>query len=403
MLEETRVAPDVDDPAPPPSVGAADPWSVARDRVGTTLLGKWYLEELLGVGGMAAVYAATHRNGLRGAVKILHRDLARGPIIRERLRREGYLANRVGARGAVRVLDEDETEDGHVFLVMELLEGQTLERMAEARGGRLPLDLVLQVGAQALETLAAAHEAGVFHRDVKPDNLFYTIDGETKILDFGIARLRETQLSPALTQTGQAMGTPAFMAPEQARGRWDEVDERSDVYAMGATLFTLLSGELVHGDQGTVAEIMAATFLRQARPIRSVVPETPEAVAEVIDRALRLDKAQRWASAREMLTALRAAKSGPARRTSRPRRIAALGAAFVLALAIMVGMKLSPRTEVAEASVLARASVPAPTAPSAAAPTPTAIVRAVDPEPPPASSASHRPAPRKPTIYDRRN
>src|SRR5512147_883984 len=137
----------------------------AELRVGKVLREKWTLEKLIGVGGMAAVYAATHRNGKRGAVKILHQELARGQRTRERFLREGYAANKVDHPGAVSVLDDDQAEDGSVYLVMELLEGEPWDKRLE-RIGRASLGEVLWVADQLLDVLVAAHAKGIVHRDL---------------------------------------------------------------------------------------------------------------------------------------------------------------------------------------------------------------------------------------------
>ncbi|HEX3344970.1 MAG TPA: serine/threonine-protein kinase, partial [Polyangiaceae bacterium] len=189
----------------------------AAVRVGRTLRDKWHLDALLDVGGMAAVYAATHRNGMRGAVKILHRHRSLDADIAARFRREGYIANKVAHPNAVSVLDDDVDDDGSVFLVMELLEGATLRDRLETRGGQLPADEVLLAMHQLLDVLAVAHDAGIIHRDVKPENVFVTTDGTVKILDFGIARLCEASASGhSATMAGLPMGSPAYMSPEQA-------------------------------------------------------------------------------------------------------------------------------------------------------------------------------------------
>jgi serine/threonine-protein kinase len=279
----------------------------ATARVGTTLRSKWKLDSLLGLGGMAAVYSATHRNGMAGAVKILDPIVGRNDAMRERFLREGYLANSVNHPSAVLVLDDDTTEDGHVYLVMELLDGSTLEELAAESAGKLPAREVMDALGQVLDALSHAHARGIVHRDIKPDNLFLTTSGLLKILDFGIAGLLETERAVSITQTGAPMGTPAFMSPEQARGRSKLVDAQSDIYAVGATMFTLLSGQLVHGSDITISEYVAMTFTTQARSVRSVAPHLPEPIVAVVDRALRLHKAERWPSAADMLIALRAA------------------------------------------------------------------------------------------------
>ncbi len=280
----------------------------ARERVGTTFKDKWRLERLLGVGGMACVYEASHRNRKRAALKLLHRELSMNPAIRARFLREGYVANSVGHPGAVVVDDDDVTEDGCAFLVMELLEGETLDARWERKNKRLPVDEVLSLMDQVLSTLTAAHAAGIVHRDLKPENLFLTRAGIVKILDFGIARVREVSQS-SKTQTGSMMGTPSFMPPEQARGRWEEVDAQSDLWAVGATMFTLLSGQYVH-DAGTVNEALAFAVTRPARSVAALLPELPFPCVELVDRALAYDKPDRWPSAATMQTALRRAYAG---------------------------------------------------------------------------------------------
>ncbi|MFO0614763.1 MAG: serine/threonine-protein kinase [Polyangiaceae bacterium] len=280
-----------------------DVLAAAERRVGSLLRGKWRLDRVLGVGGMASVYAATHRNGMRGAVKILHTDVARNADARARFLREGYLANQV-KRGAVKVLDDDSLEDGSVFLVMELLEGQTLEAIAAAQPGeRLSTERVRWIARALLDILVAAHEVDLVHRDVKPENLFLTTAGELRVLDFGLARLRDGSGAARKTTTTSAMGTPAFMPPEQALAEWDRVGPHSDIYSVGATLFTLLTGELTHV-ANTAAALLVAVASRPARPIRSVLPTCPADLAHAIDRACAFDPAHRWPSARAMLDAI---------------------------------------------------------------------------------------------------
>lgn len=286
---------------------AEDPMtSRARVRIGQTLCGKWHLDFLLGVGGMAAVYRATHRNGKEAAVKILHPEISVNTGVRERFLREGYAANRVKQDGAVSVLDDDMAEDGSAFLVMELLEGETLESRRERKGGKLPPTEVLSLADQVLDTLAAAHAQGIVHRDLKPENLFLTRNGRVKVLDFGIARLQELSSSASATQTGSMMGTPAFMPPEQARGRWNEVDGRTDLWALGASMFTLLTGRYVH-DGETVNEVLAQAITQPAASIATADPDLPTAVIELVDRSLAYEKDNRWSDAKAMQEALRVA------------------------------------------------------------------------------------------------
>jgi serine/threonine protein kinase len=282
----------------------------AEARIGSVIKDKWRLDRLLGVGGMACVYAATHRNKKRAAVKMLHREFSTDASIRERFLREGYLANSVGHRGVVTVDDDDVAEDGAAFIVMELLDGETLEQRWRRKERRLPLEEVLAVADQVLDALAAAHEKGVVHRDLKPENLFLTRDGVVKLLDFGIGRLKEMKDVVTTTLSGATMGTPAFMAPEQARGRWEEVDGQTDLWAIGATLFTLLTGRYVHEGQ-TVNEMLALAVTQPARSIKTLRADLPPRAAALIDRALSYAKAQRFSDARAMQAAVAGAAPGP--------------------------------------------------------------------------------------------
>ncbi|MCS6899838.1 MAG: protein kinase [Polyangiaceae bacterium] len=279
----------------------------AQARVGSTLRGKWRLDELIGVGGMAAVYAATHRNGHRVAIKILHPSMALAPSVQERFLREGYTANGIDHPGIARVLDDDESEDGDPFLVMELLEGETLDSRWRRMGGRMPLGEVLAVGQSLLDILAAAHRKGILHRDIKPENVFLTSKGQLKLLDFGIARIQEVDPSAlSVTRTGAALGTPAFMSPEQARGRNREVDVRSDLWAVGATLFALLTGRFVHLGE-TPNEVLIKTATEEAPPLRSLRPDLPAEIADILDRSLAFQPAGRWQDAASFRDALREA------------------------------------------------------------------------------------------------
>jgi len=226
---------------------------------------------------------------------------------RARFTREGYVANAVAHKGAVSVIDDDVTEDGAPFFTMDLLEGETLDQRVR-RKGRLGVEEVLAAMFQLLDVLAAAHAKGIVHRDIKPENVFLTKDASIKVLDFGIASLREAvngTLSGA-TQTGHTMGTPSFMPPEQARGRWDEVDARSDLWAVGATMFTLLTSHHVH-EADTMNEVLLGAMSVPAKPIALYRPELPKAVSEVVDRALAFAMNDRWQSAIEMQDAVREA------------------------------------------------------------------------------------------------
>lgn len=295
-------------PAPMPTEGELE--TRARARVGTWLRDKYRLEDLLGVGGMAAVYKATHRNHAEFAIKVLHPEWCADAEVLQRFHQEAASANRVKHPGVLRIIDTDTTEDGLAYLVMDLLEGAPLETIWARCGGRLPLPEVFNVAAQLLDVLASAHARGIVHRDIKPANLFIQRDGTLKVLDFGVARVRDamndmgsTALT-SLTKTGVVLGTPAFMSPEQAGGETKRVDPRADLWAAGATLFTLISGRAVHGDAASDIELVVAAATKPAPSIASVEPGLAREAATLIDRALELDREKRWKSAEEMRAAL---------------------------------------------------------------------------------------------------
>ena len=278
----------------------------AKERVGEVLRERWHLDALLGVGGMAAVYAATHRNGKRVALKMLHPELSSLDHMKQRFLDEGYAANRVGHLGAVSVLDDGVAEDGAVFLVMDLLEGETLDERLRRVDTLEPMEAV-RIADAVLDVLVAAHRQGVVHRDVKPDNIFMTSDGSIKLFDFGIARVSEP-VRQYTTRLGETMGTPAFMPPEQARGRWNEIDGRTDLWAVGATMFFALCGRPVH-EAETINEQLLSAMTREAPSIGDIVPDLPAPLVAVIHRALAFEKTDRWADASAMQTALQAVRA----------------------------------------------------------------------------------------------
>jgi serine/threonine-protein kinase len=275
-------------------------------RIGQMLGGKWRIDGLLDVGGMAAVYVATHRNGRRCAIKILHARFARDPEVRKRFLREGYVANKIGHPGAVAILDDDIAEDGAPFLVMELLEGDSLASLLNRVGGKLPVAEVLAIAGQILEVLEVAHGHGIIHRDIKPGNVFVTTGGHAKLLDFGLARIRDGALSLIPTAAGVVMGTAGYMAPEQARGTPDQVDARSDIFSVGAVMYRALTGRRIHEKQSAF-DVMLASMKEQAGSLAAAVPGARPLLVQAVDRALAFEKPARWQSARAMFEALRAA------------------------------------------------------------------------------------------------
>jgi serine/threonine protein kinase len=275
-------------------------------RIGTIVREKWTLERLIGVGGMAAVYVGMHRIGRRDALKILHPEAAKSKEIRDRFEREAHVANRFRHPGAVEIRDIDVTEDGAPFLVMELLVGESLAERALRQG--VPLRELLIYMEQVLDTLTAAHNKGIVHRDIKPANLFVLEDGPIRVLDFGLARLRqEGDLQTILTQAGMALGTTPYMPPEQARGR--PIDARADLFAVGATMFRLITGHHIH-EAVTNLDLLMKMGKDPAPPLALVTPGTPRGVCMVVDRALAFDREQRYPEARMMLEDIRALRRG---------------------------------------------------------------------------------------------
>ncbi|WP_394849938.1 protein kinase [Pendulispora brunnea] len=274
----------------------------ALERVGTIVQGKYRIDWLVGIGGMAAVYAATDDQGRRIAIKFLLERFSDDADVLQLFDREAHAANQVEHPRAVPVLDHDVDDNGNAFLVMPLLHGETLRRRWErASDKRLPVIEVAVFMCDVLEVLSSAHEKGIVHRDIKPENLFVTASADVHVLDFGIARRIDG--AGTATVTGRMVGTPAFMPPEQASGARDAIGPFSDCWAVGATMFTLLSGEFVHAADGASAQL-AAAISRTARSLGDVMPTLPPAVVQFVDKALAFDPKDRWASAREMRVAL---------------------------------------------------------------------------------------------------
>jgi serine/threonine-protein kinase len=279
----------------------------AMKRIGAVLGGKWTLNRLLGIGGMAAVYAATHRNGARAAIKLFPFSVTTSAEFAERILREGVLANKIGHPAVVRVLDDHlDREREHAYLVMELLEGETARQRIERLGPMSPVEAV-DFSMELLHCLATAHEKGVVHRDIKPENLFLTDDGTLKVLDFGVARAIDNT-SSSVTRTGAMLGTPAYMSPEQARGRPSEISPRSDIYSAGATLLFLLTGEFVHEGE-SAQEIMVRAAWTPANKTSERGLGLPIAIADVIDKACAFDQVNRYQTAAEMRRALETART----------------------------------------------------------------------------------------------
>ncbi len=268
-----------------------------ESRLGSTLRGKWVLEKLVGVGGMAAVYAGAHKIGRRDAIKILHPEVAKSTELRTRFEQEAAVANSFSHPGAVEIRDIDVTEDGCPFLVMEFLSGETMGEWARRhfeKGDAFPLDDVLRFVEELLSALGAAHAQGIVHRDIKLDNIFITEAGAVKVLDFGIARLTHGR---AITVAGARLGTAAYMAPEQVRG--EQVDGRADLFSVGATLFRLLAKRRIH-EANSEADLFIRMGTEPAPTLLSVAPGTHPDLGAIVDRSLKFRADERYPNAASM-------------------------------------------------------------------------------------------------------
>jgi eukaryotic-like serine/threonine-protein kinase len=323
---------------------------LAAQRLGQTVGGRWHLSRVLGVGGMAAVYAAHDDSGRLAAVKILHPEMSVRREVKERFLREGYVANRIEHPGAVKALEHGDAGE-EAFLVMELLNGETLHERVK-RHGKLPPAEVLDFTDQILDVLVSAHEKGVVHRDLKPDNLFVTAEGPIKILDFGLARLLDGMPNDHKTKSGVALGTLPYMAPEQALGRRSEIDGRVDVFAVGATMFRILSGRRIHVADSE-AELLMAMASRPAPALSSVAPELQRDLCAVVDLALAFSREARYPDARTMQTDVRALRQGAPPPFARAR-LAARDQATRVDVAAPSPERVPQRTQPLEAMPMSR-------------------------------------------------
>ncbi|HMJ12550.1 MAG TPA: serine/threonine-protein kinase [Polyangiaceae bacterium] len=298
-------------PAPStPAENSDERWLAAKELLRKKLAAKWQLVRVLGVGATSSVFEAVHNNGHRVAIKVLHRELAYNTRVRQRFLREGYLANRVGHPAVVAVIDDGITKDGTVFLVLELLTGESLSTHVVQKGGRLETREVLHIAHEVLDVLDAAHRKGIIHRDIKPANVFLTDSGTSKVLDFGLARLCDVATDVFQSGSGGLLGTPAYMAPEQARGAPGAANAQTDLWCLGATMFRLLAGRTVHS-ASTVNQLIIATATEAALPLCTVAPWVPAHVGAIVDRALKLNPNDRWTGAAEMKAAVAAALTNP--------------------------------------------------------------------------------------------
>ena len=282
-----------------------------------SVIDKYVIEALIGRGGMGAVFVARHRTltDKRVAIKVLHTEIT-DPDIQLRFKREAQIATRVNHPNIVEVHDFDVTPDGVPYLVLEFLEGMTLaQRLAQ---GPIPLDHITLIVRQVGSALAAAHREGIVHRDLKPQNIFLVpmeVDGRmvevAKVLDFGISKWRGSET--VKTQESALLGTPQYMAPEQATGRHDSVDQRTDVFALGSIVYEMLCGQPAFTG-ASIPEVVFKVVYEQPAPIASAVPDH---IANAIRRAMSKDSAERFETVSDFVEAL----TGSALSTFRPSMI----------------------------------------------------------------------------------
>jgi serine/threonine-protein kinase len=333
--------------------------------IGELVDGRYEIEDLVGTGGMSSVYRA--RDTVlerRVALKILHEHFSSDPEYGERFRREARAIARLNHPNIVTVIDRGDFR-GRQFIVFELVPGDNLKDVVR-RYGPLPVPEALALTHQIARGLSFAHEHGVVHRDVKPQNVLLDEGGTAKVTDFGIARSLEP--GDGLTQTGTVLGTSDYVSPEQASGR--RVDARSDQYSLGVLLYELLTGELPYSADNFMA--VAMRHLQDPVPsVRQRRPDVPQRVDEVVARALAKRPEDRFPTMEAMMAALEAAlaekatdgeatgelppisrPSRPAR--TRPRRIAPLWAALlvVAAGALALGLILANRDDGSGAAAL---------------------------------------------------
>ncbi|HET6150702.1 MAG TPA: serine/threonine-protein kinase, partial [Polyangia bacterium] len=279
-------------------------------------IGNFQLLRTLGEGGMGVVFEAEHVTmHRRAAIKVLRSELIKDEQAIRRFFNEARATNEVRHPGIVQIYDCGTREDGSPWLIMELLEGETLSRRM-ARLGPMPTAEVITLGTQTASVLEAAHRAGIIHRDLKPDNLFIVNNQETptgeriKVLDFGIAKLTSSGGAKSMhTQTGMLMGTPLYMSPEQCRGV-GHVDARSDIYSFGLILYQMVSGDLPFVSEG-MGELFDMQMNHPPPPLERKVPGIAPALADMIYRTLKKDPSERFQTMAELQRALVAAGEAP--------------------------------------------------------------------------------------------
>jgi serine/threonine protein kinase/Tfp pilus assembly protein PilF len=317
---------------------------------GSTFAGRYKIIEELGRGGMGVVYKAEDTKLKRTvALKLLPPELTHIQEVKERFMREAQAAAALDHPNICTVYEFDEAEE-KTFISMAYVEGQSLRKKIES--GPLELDQALRIATQVAEGLQIAHKKGVVHRDIKSANIMVTEDNQAKIMDFGLARMTGTTL---LTQEGAAMGTIAYMSPEQARGK--EVDHRTDIWSFGVMLYEMLTGELPFKGEHEQA-VVYSIRKDKPRPITEVNAEIPQAIEQVVEKALEKDADERYQQVDELLDDLKSISAGivpeeikarlrKAKLRRRKRAVLYAGATCLIIILVVLGLtrfKGSPET-----------------------------------------------------------
>jgi serine/threonine-protein kinase len=406
-------APDAPAPAsPPPPELRADPL------VGSVLAERYEIVRRIGEGGMGAVYEARHTViGKRVAVKVLLEKFLEKPELVARLLQEARLASSIGHENIVDVTDFGTTSDGRAFVVMEFLEGESLAQLV-IRDAPLPVERSLRIARQVASALGAAHDKGIVHRDVKPENVYLVRRSDAdyvKVVDFGVSKAVHTREEgpewQRLTRTGMVLGTPLYMSPEQARGG-EDIDARADIWAVGVLLYECLTGEVpfrAHNYLGVISQVLT----EEAAPPSRLRPELgiPVGVESVVMRALEKDRARRYQKMGEFERDLErliagdhnvglpepAAPPGPVPRPRTGQRWH-LGVAGVLAIGVGLAVALvrteSPPPPPPPPAIIVKPAPP-PLAPAALnRPKPPVVSTPVEHAPPPPPPAKPRPKPK---------
>jgi serine/threonine protein kinase len=278
--------------------------SAPADLVGKVIDAKYRIDQLIGNGGIGAVYAATHEFLHRAvAIKVLRSDLVSDPIAMSRFVREARAAARVEHPNAVHVYDFGPLESGGAYLAMEFIGGVSLRQLL-VHHGPLNLDQAFDLIVQAAAAIGAAHDQGVIHRDIKPENMMVRVGAtgraELKVVDFGIAKLLSSDTATQITRPSELIGTPKYMAPEQVAG--EEIDQRIDLYALGVVLYEMLAGRAPF--EGTFGEVVGKHLYAEPPALSAVGIQVPEGVERVLLHALAKDPDERIASAPEFVREL---------------------------------------------------------------------------------------------------